>query len=131
MTEITMPDGSKWKLVPIEPTEAMLKAGENTRNDCCIWSLEPGEGMDEFDAKPAYSAMLSAAPTPPAAAIEREMVEKCLVECDKTVRRWSEGPNVSSEPHIAPSTQRPRTVAEVRKAIRALAPVVEKEPSDD
>lgn len=42
-----------WKLVPIEPTEAMLKAGEGICAACC----------QEGDQTPAiWEAMLAAAP---------------------------------------------------------------------
>lgn len=51
---------TKWKLVPVEPTPEMIKAGANV--DCII------TGIDEIDApedyKRVFMAMLEAAPTP-------------------------------------------------------------------
>lgn len=44
-----------------EPTEAMISAGEATRTDCLDWSPEPGEGLDGFDPRPAWQAMVDAA----------------------------------------------------------------------
>ena len=52
------PDG--WVLVPVEPTEAMLAAGESA-----AW--DDGNSMPAIRAMPkAWSAMLSASPAPPA-----------------------------------------------------------------
>ena len=47
---------SGWKLVPVEPTEAMRKVGV---------SKSPGPGASRVNA--VYASMLAAAPTPPAA----------------------------------------------------------------
>jgi hypothetical protein len=52
---------TKWKLVPVEPTSGMIKAGADV--DCII------TGIDEIDApedyKRVFTAMLEAAPQPP------------------------------------------------------------------
>ena len=47
----------KWKLVPVEPTQEMLDAGVVSRNHAVSWP-----GIANF----TYSAMLEAAPNPPA-----------------------------------------------------------------
>ncbi len=47
-----------WQLVPIDPTEAMWRAGD----DC----QDSDPSMDDSPSYYAYKAMLSAAPTPPA-----------------------------------------------------------------
>ena len=47
----------EWKLVPVEPTQAMLDAVDSHVVGCC--------NMTDADAHAAYTAMLSAAPQPP------------------------------------------------------------------
>ena len=58
---------TKWKLVPVEPTPEMIKAGSDV--DCII------TGIDEIDApedyKRVFAAMLEAAPQPPKLSDER------------------------------------------------------------
>lgn len=44
-----------------DPTDAMALAGAKTDGDCISWSLEPGEGMDDFSALPAWQAMIDEA----------------------------------------------------------------------
>ncbi|MEY2253382.1 hypothetical protein [Comamonas sediminis] len=63
------PDG--WRLVPVEPTQAMTAAG------CPV-----GEAVDYFDMGSAYRAMLSAAPTAP----EREPLSQHDLE--RLVGNW-------------------------------------------
>ena len=57
----------KWKLVPVEPTPEMIKAGADV--DCII------TGIDEIDApedyKRVFMAMLESAPPPPKLSDER------------------------------------------------------------
>ena len=58
---VLVPQG--WKLVPVEPTEKMISEG------CCAQTLKDGHRyIGECAAKTAWSFMLAAAPTPPAAA---------------------------------------------------------------
>ena len=63
------PDG--WRLVPVEPTQAMTAAG------CPV-----GEAVDYFDMGTAYRAMLSASPPPP----EREPLSQHDLE--RLVGNW-------------------------------------------
>ena len=58
---------TKWKLVPVEPTQEMIKAGADV--ECII------TGIDEIDApedyKRVFMAMLEAAPQPEPLSDER------------------------------------------------------------
>jgi hypothetical protein len=44
-----------------EPTQAMLDAAAENGYDCIEFSLEEGEGIDGFDFKPAWQAMIDEA----------------------------------------------------------------------
>lgn len=62
-----VPDG--WKLVPVEPTDEMLRAGQIAADDhrwkwCGYGLRKEGEGLDGmlFHVREAYRAMLPAAP---------------------------------------------------------------------
>lgn len=65
-----------WKLVPIEPTEAMIVCGFESRPDPVFSKPEEWEAFDAMTgcqqaahkARLCYAAMLAAAPTPPASA---------------------------------------------------------------
>ena len=62
-TQPAAPVPQGWKLVPVEPTEKMISEG------CCAQTLKDGHRyIGECAAKTAWSFMLAAAPTPPAAA---------------------------------------------------------------
>lgn len=70
----TIPAG--WKLAPIEPTEAMIVCGFESRPDPVFSKPEEWEAFDAMTgcqqaahkARLCYAAMLAAAPTPPASA---------------------------------------------------------------
>lgn len=51
---VTVPEG--WKMVPMEPTHSMMKAGQDWRNARALFDLN--------DAFHVYRAMLSASPNP-------------------------------------------------------------------
>lgn len=53
-------EAAGYRVVPVEPTEAMCEAGENS--GFLMWSPEPGEGLDGADMETAWTAMLAAAP---------------------------------------------------------------------
>lgn len=55
----SVPDG--WKLVPVEPTEAMLEAAGNTEEIYNEW----GEDLYVKNTEEVYQAMLAAAPDAP------------------------------------------------------------------
>lgn len=58
-------DETKWKLVPLEPDENMIKAGlDSVMNDRPL-------GFAQYRTTLAYKAMLSAAPTPEEPAAQR------------------------------------------------------------
>jgi len=65
-----------WKLAPIEPTEAMIVCGFESRPDPVFSKPEEWEAFDAMTgcqqaahkARLCYAAMLAAAPTPPASA---------------------------------------------------------------
>lgn len=44
-----------------KPTDRMIDAGSDAMGVGISWSLEPGEGIDSFDAMPVWQAMLDAA----------------------------------------------------------------------
>jgi len=60
---------TKWKLVPVEPTPAMLQDG----------TMHCGMGMfgTDDEARKVYSAMLAAAPTDPTAEYTPEQAREC------------------------------------------------------
>ena len=64
---VTVPDG--WKLVPVEPTEAMIDAGDEINEAGAAWS---GYSEIPASAEKHYRAMLAAAPTPPASTDQPE-----------------------------------------------------------
>ncbi|MGU5659800.1 hypothetical protein [Aeromonas veronii] len=58
---VSVPEG--WKLVPVEPTDAMYDAGKTagTGEVCKTWD---GNGYEFGSPAPIYEAMLAAAPKP-------------------------------------------------------------------
>lgn len=56
-----------WKLVPIEPTEAMKKAGGYVNSEWLNDNAPIGQGRYESPMPGVYKAMLDAAPEPPTA----------------------------------------------------------------
>jgi hypothetical protein len=72
----------EYKLVPIEPTEEMLKAGFRAWNACDL-----PKGSNSFlDWKDAYEAMLEAAPTPESITIP--LAEYEAMKKDAERYRW-------------------------------------------
>jgi hypothetical protein len=65
-----------WKLVPVEPTEAMLDDGHEALDDQ-HHTGRFGEcpGLNWSDAEKCYRAMLSAAPPPPSAPVQQSVRE--------------------------------------------------------
>lgn len=58
-----------WKLVPIEPTEAMKKAGGHANSEWLNYNAPINEGWYGQSMDSVYKAILDAAPDPPS---ERE-----------------------------------------------------------
>ncbi|WP_460114401.1 hypothetical protein [Pseudomonas sp. H3_G03] len=75
---------SQWKLVPVEPTETMVINGFESVPDECFSDEEVWEQYQEmsgcqqaaFRAKLCWAAMLSAAPMPPQADLDRVTAER-------------------------------------------------------
>ncbi|WP_288081560.1 hypothetical protein [Pseudomonas sp.] len=68
-----VPEG--WKLVPVEPTEAMLQAGIDT--PCVITGKDEHDQIEDY--RSMYRAMLSAAPSAPSAdtvSVPRPLLEQ-------------------------------------------------------
>lgn len=72
---VALPEG--WKLVPVEPTDAMIDAGDEINEAGAAWS---GYAEIPASAEKHYRAMLAAAPTPPASTDLREVNERLEAE---------------------------------------------------
>jgi hypothetical protein len=63
-----------WKLVPVEPTEAMLDDGHEALDDQHhTGRFGECHGLNWSDAEKCYRAMLSAAPAPPSAPVQQSV----------------------------------------------------------
>ena len=88
---VTQAEAEQYVLVPREPTEAMLKAGQSAADDkrwawCGYGKRQPGEGLDGmlFYVRDAYAAMLSASPSRGAV---RHPEDQCQ-ECGRAYPAW-------------------------------------------
>ena len=72
----------KWKLVPVEPTPEMVDAA---------WDSKGADYVYIHSASDAYSAMLEAAPMPPALTDKRIMEVARSQSCPNTGGFWFEG----------------------------------------
>jgi len=73
---VPAPEGEAWRTVPVEPTEAMVRAFGDARPDNAIQDDEGGwsaPSSDWFRAK--YTAMLAASPVVPVGVRERVLDE--------------------------------------------------------
>lgn len=72
---------TKWKLVPVEPTDEMVEAAWGSKGPDYV-----GWAKYIYRASDAYSAMLEATPQPPALTDERiiELWKDSLIDCSQT-----------------------------------------------
>lgn len=72
---------AQWKLVPVEPTPEMLKAGEGAagEQDVAVMLAGGKSSVDNVYCGPVYAAMLSAAPSPDGDEDEVERVADAII----------------------------------------------------
>jgi hypothetical protein len=97
-------EGREWKLVPVEPTEAMIDAYFDRCRDFGFTA--------HINATAAYITMLAASPTPPVSSNEAALVEALKPFERVNPHKTEAGLTIASVPC---------TIAEIRVAREALA----------
>ena len=86
-------DETKWKLVPVEPTSEMLKAGGHSNSEWLNDNAPIGESWYAMPMPSVYSAILAAAPQPPQADepcyCDKQDIGKPGVTCGDCPRDYS------------------------------------------